>query len=293
MKSIAKIALTIPVDMTKNPTFSKGKLILWGLAVVAILAGLFAVGWEVFYGIVVPQANNISQFSILGLFAFAAFAGLMVNFGPCSLAVLPAYLSFHLGSETKKPELKYPLWHGLKSGFIAAIGVVSFYLLLGVALATLGTELAGYSAQIKLVIAFIIFLLGLALLLDKSPNLKVVDKFRKYVEKVTKKRSRTQSLIGFGVIYGAGGLSCFLPVFLPLVFFPFVSGAFVTSLTSFLIFSSAQGLFLIGATVAVAYGKQGMLAKLAGKTKLMKKIAGGVLILTSLIMFGVFIFLGM
>lgn len=279
--------------MSENTTLTKRTIALWVLAILVVFAMLFIVGWDIFYGFVVPQANNISQFSSFGLFAFAALAGLMVNFGPCSLAVLPAYLSFHLGLEEDADELEHPLAYGLTTGLTAAVGVVGFYLILGLIFAGFGTELAAYSAELKLVVAGLILLLGVALLSGTSIKTGIIEKFKRRIQQITQESARTKGLIGFGVIYAAGGLSCFLPVFLPLVFFPFITGAFATSIVSFLVFSLAQALFLITATVAVAYGKQGILKGLAGKTALMKKIAGWVLVLTALVMFGIFVFLGM
>ncbi len=267
------------------------QIILWILALVVIFAVATIFGWKVFYGYVVPQANNIAVFSTLGLFAFAALAGIMVNFGPCSLAVLPAYMSFYLGMNEENQSA--PVKRSIKLGAIASLGVVGFYIVLGLLFATVGTFLAAYSAQVKLAIAFIILVLGVVLLRGKSPQLPFISRFKDSVSQASKGKTQTISLLGFGVVYGAGGLSCFLPVFLPLVFYPFTGGQFFESVASFIIFALFQAFFLIGATVLVGLGKATILRSMIGKSEMMKKIAGGVLILTSIYMFGIFVFLGM
>jgi len=276
-----------------DQSIAKGKIVLWSTATIITLAVLALVGWELFYGYVVPHAQNPATFSTVGLFGFAALSGLLVNFGPCSLAVLPAYMSFHLGMDADDSTIGYPFWRGLKTGLMAALGVVVFYLVLGSLFAALGTGLAAYSAELKLLVAGIILALGLLLLFGRTVRVKGIDKLQGWMQDVSAGRSRAGKLIGFGAVYAAGGLSCFLPVFLPLVFFPFISGSFVISLVSFVIFSGIQALFLVGVTVAVAYGKREILTGLVGTRKIIERIAGSVLILTALVMLGVFLFLGM
>jgi cytochrome c biogenesis protein CcdA len=276
-----------------NQSMPKGKIVLWSVAALITLAALALIGWELFYGYVVPHAQNPTAFSTIGLFGFAALSGLLVNFGPCSLAVLPAYMSFHLGMDADDSTIGYPFWKGLKTGLMAALGVVVFYLVLGGLFAAVGTRLAAYSAELKLVVAGIILVLGMLLLFGRTVRVTGIDKLQSWMQDVSAGRSRAGKLIGFGAVYAAGGLSCFLPVFLPLVFFPFISGSFVISLVSFVVFSGIQALFLVGVTVAVAYGKREILKGFLGKHKIIERIAGSVLILTALVMLGVFLFLGM
>ncbi|PJE58389.1 MAG: hypothetical protein COU81_00950 [Candidatus Portnoybacteria bacterium CG10_big_fil_rev_8_21_14_0_10_36_7] len=274
--------------MDKNKT---QQIIIWVVALIVIFAVATIFGWKVFYGYVVPQANNIAVFSTLGLFAFAALAGIMVNFGPCSLAVLPAYMSFYLDLNTENQNLS--VGKSARLGTIASLGVVGFYLVLGLAFATAGTFLATYAPQLKLAIAALILILGIMLLRGKSLEFDFISRFKDSVSKASAGRSHIASLLGFGVVYGTGGLSCFLPIFLPLVFFPFVGGQFFESIASFAIFALFQAFFLIGATILVGLGKQTIFHTMIGKAGAMKKIAGAILIATSIYMFGIFVFLGM
>lgn len=266
------------------------RITVWSLAILVIFAAAFAFGWTVFYGYIVPQTNNLASYSALGLFAFAAIAGIMVNFGPCSLAVLSGYMSYYLSLEQNTGR---PAREGAKMGVIASTGLLSFYIILGAAFAGLGTYLAVYSAQLKLVAATIILGLGIYMLAGKNTNPTIIDKLKGYFSKKTRKRSDIWGLIGFGAIYGAGGLSCFLPVFLPLVFFPMLGGQLLESILSFIIFGGFQALFLIGATITIAYGKKKVFMQLAGHSGSVRRLAGIVLIVTALIMYGIYVFLGM
>ena len=279
--------------------------ILWIVAalVLFIVASIF--GWKVLYGIVIPQANNLATFSTIGILIFAFIAGLIANFGPCSLGVLPAYMSFYLGMEDPEgvrqvgpygaggEEKHSPIKRSIKLGIIASLGVFSFFIVLGLLFATIGTFLVGYGVQLKFAVAILILLIGIAFLRGKSINIPLLTSFRDSVNKMSRGRSQTASLFGFGIVYGAGGLACFLPIFLPLVFFPLIGGAFFTSIASFLIFSLAQALFLITVTVFIGKGKHTFFKTMIGKAETMKKVAGGILILTSVWMFAIFLIWGM
>ena len=266
--------------------------IIWILAALTVFIVASIIGWKVLYGFIIPQANNLTTFSTIGILAFAFVAGLIANFGPCSLGVLPAYMSFYLGMEESE-EKHSPIKRSIKLGAIASLGVFSFFIVLGLLFATIGTFLAGYATQLKFVVAILIFLIGIAFLQGKTIHFKFLSSFRNRVRKISQGRSQAVSLFGFGIVYGAGGLMCFLPIFLPLVFFPIIGGEFLVSISSFLVFSLAQALFLIAATVFIGQGKHTFFKTMIGKTETMKKVAGWILILTSVWMFTIFLIWGM
>lgn len=268
------------------------QIILWVVAALVLFVVASIFGWKVLYGIIIPQTNNLAAFSTLGILGFAFIAGLIANFGPCSLGVLPAYMSFYFGMDEGE-EKHSPIKRSIKLGVIASLGVFSFFIVLGLLFATIGTSLTQYVTELKFVVAFLILFIGIAFLRGKSINLPFFSSFKNKVSKMSQGRSQAASLFGFGIIYGAGGLMCFLPIFLPLVFFPLMGGEFLVSILSFLIFSFAQALFLIIVTVFIGQGKHTFFKKIIDKTETMKKIAGGILILTSIWMFAIFLIWGM
>ena len=265
---------------------------IWILAALAIFIVASIFGWKVLYGVIIPQAGNLDTLSTIGIFAFAFIAGLIANFGPCSLGVLPAYMSFYLGMDEKEGKHS-PIKRSIKLGAIASLGVFSFFIILGILLATLGTFVTSYVSQLKFVVALLIFFIGIAFLRGKPVSIPGLASFQNTVNRMSRGHSDGVRLFGFGVVYGAGGLMCFLPIFLPLIFFPLISGKFFTSVVSFLIFSLAQALFLITVTVFIGQGKHTFFKTLIAKTATMKKVAGGILILTSIWMVAIFFIWGM
>ncbi|MFB6226324.1 MAG: heavy-metal-associated domain-containing protein [Candidatus Paceibacteria bacterium] len=53
------------------------------------------------------------------------------------------------------------------------------------------------------------------LLLERDFGFSLISKFKNFINKRIQGENKKSTLIGFGVAYAAGGLSCFLPVFLP------------------------------------------------------------------------------
>ena len=106
------------------------QIILWIAVAIVLFTVASIFGWKVLYGVIIPQTSNLATFSTLGIFAFAFIAGLIANFGPCSLGVLPAYMSFYLGMDEGE-ERHSPIKRSLKLGIIASFGVFSFFIVLG------------------------------------------------------------------------------------------------------------------------------------------------------------------
>ena len=281
-----------PLFYYMSQTNKKLQIILWVVAALILFVVASIFGWKVLYGVIIPQTGNLAAFSTLGILGFAFVAGLIANFGPCSLGVLPAYMSFYLGMDEGE-EKHSPIKKSIKMGAIASLGVFFFFIILGLLFATIGTFLTSYVTQLKFAIAILIFFIGISFMRGKSINLPLLSSFKNRVSKISQGRSQAAGLFGFGIVYGAGGLMCFLPIFLPLVFFPLIGGEFLVSIASFLIFSLAQALFLIAATVFIGQGKHTFFRTMIGKTETMKKVAGGILILTSVWMFAIFFIWGM
>jgi cytochrome c biogenesis protein CcdA len=275
--------------MNKN---KKIEILLWVIVflVIFVVASIF--GWSVLYGVIIPKASNLTALTTLGILGFAFVAGFIANFGPCSLGVLPAYMSFYLGMDEVENNSS-PIKKSIKLGAIASLGAFFFFIVLGLLFASVGTFLTAYASQLKIIVAVLIFFIGLAFWHGKSIRIRGLSSFTNKVGKMSRGRTQAVSLFGFGIVYGAGGLMCFLPIFLPLVFFPIIGGEFLVSIASFLIFSLAQALFLIAATVFIGQGKHTFFKTMIGKTPTMKKVAGGVLILTSIWMFAIFFIWGM
>jgi cytochrome c biogenesis protein CcdA len=97
------------------------------------------------------------------------------------------------------------------------------------------------------------------------------------------KRARSgdgyRSVFAFGVSYAVASLSCTLPVFLTVVATQVTRGTFVGGLVTFVAYGAGMSLVLVGVTIALAFGKQGLIARLRNGGRYISRISGTLLVL--------------
>lgn len=270
----------------KTAQINKASLWLWGVAILAILILIGILGWRGFYGFVIPQASNAATLPLTGVIGFALLAGMLTFFAPCPFAVFPAYAAFFLAS---KEDGGSPKKQALKFAMAASAGVISFYILLGIILASLGTQLAFYTSYLKLGVIALIFVFGLVLLTGKQVPTGFLDS---WINRLSQ-RFKNLGAFGYGIIYAIAGAACFLPVILTIALIPILAGKFVVGLAAFIAYGIAISVMLTMATFILASGKQKLLQTLAGKAIAVKKLSGAILIATALFLVAFYIKTGM
>ena len=252
-----------------------------------LLLGIFMLfillSWIGYFGYLRYAAANVSKIKILPpliLYAFAAFAGVMSFFAPCAIGILPAYLSYYVN--IKEVGDKKAVYYG----GIAALGLSSFYLLLGILTVffgqAVGMTLMLFNREISVVILSIV---GVALLFNLSINVKKYLPFlknKRLSEGALKSKSQERGVFLFGIFYGVEAFMCALLLMVPLVIYPLVGGDLLTSIMSFTIFSLALGACMIGATVLISKSKHILTDRFMASSLMLKRIAGIVMLLTAL-----------
>lgn len=270
----------------KTTQLDKVSLWLWGLAILVIVILIGILGWQGFYGFVIPQASKAATLPLTGVIGFAIIAGFLSFFAPCPFAVFPAYAAFFLSSKERKGS---PKRQALRFAVTASSGVIIFYVLLGLVLASLGTQLAVYTNYLKLGVIAFIFVFGLVLLAGKQlPTVFIGVWTNKLSHKF-----KNWGAFGYGVIYAIAGAACFLPVILTIALIPFISGLFIVGFAAFVSYGLALSAMLTIATFILASGKQKLLQAIAGKGVVIKKLSGVMLIATALFLVAFYIKTGM
>ena len=108
---------------TKATKVNKISLWLWGVALLAIIIFIGILGWQGFYGYVIPQASKAASLPLSGIVGFSLIAGILSFFAPCPFAVFPAYAAFFLASKEGKGS---PRKQALRFAGTASAGVISF-----------------------------------------------------------------------------------------------------------------------------------------------------------------------
>lgn len=189
------------------------------------------------------------------LFDPRAFAlGMVALVNPCGFALLPAYLGYFLGadsgaaSESRLAALNRAQVVALSMsvGFLAVFG------LLGVVLAGTLVHIVGVLPWLTLLLGLGLAALGVAMLTGYEPVLALPK-----LEKGTGSRSIV-SMFLFGVSYALASLACTIGIFLGAVGTSASGHSFLERLGGFVSYGIGMGLLATGLTLAVAFGRKGL-----------------------------------
>ena len=246
------------------------KILLLGVIIIGItlLTRFGLKGWTTF---VVPNLGKLSQFSLPLLLGFAALAGAVSFFSPCAFALFPGYIAFYLGAEKENRD------HPAILGIVAALGVISFFIILSIIFIVVGKGITPYLGYLAPAIGIFLIIMGLILFagytFKSSLIQKVLDKFKS--KDVRSKRN----IYLFGAGYGAVSLGCTLPLLFALIITPFSQGKFLTVFLSLLVYALAMSVLMMAVTYLVAWSEKTLLAKLVKSTATIKKLSGIALII--------------
>ncbi len=189
------------------------------------------------------------------LFDARAFAlGMVALVNPCGFALLPAYLGYFLGMndgsehESRIVALNRAQVVGLSMsvGFLAVFGVF------GLVLAGVFSSIASALAWVTLVMGIGLVILGIAMVAGFKPLVSLPK-----LEKGTGSRS-VASMFLFGVSYALASLTCTIGIFLSAVGTSASGASFAERFGGFVSYGLGMGLMATGLTLAVAFGKKGM-----------------------------------
>lgn len=184
-------------------------------------------------------------------FSIALTAGGLAVVNPCSFPLLPAFLSFYLGSEEQRlPSAPTRALQGLLVGALVAAGFLTVFAVVGLPLSLGLSAIANAVPWLGLATGAALALAGILALVDVGVRLPSRAQPRPRA-----RRSRTAgAMFLFGVGYGAASLGCTLPIFLALV------GASLgaAKLTIFAAYTVGMTLVLMALALAVAFARQGI-----------------------------------
>lgn len=233
------------------------------------------------YNVMMPEAfSNFPLITLSIIFGTAAF------FSPCSFTVLPAYVSHYLTGDKGEPTSQQDLNQakniakGFYFGLIAALGVLTINIIVGLIIAALGSA-APFAKDprqdiplilgVRIVAGLIIAYLGLMTVLGKHLEIPVLPN-------LIGRLSFGKSIFLYGMLYNGAAVGCTGPILLGLILYALTSGSFTSALTAFIIFALTMGILMIILTTLTAIFKNTVAHKLAPLTPAIQKIAGYVMI---------------
>lgn len=181
--------------------------------------------------------------------AFAA--GMVASVNPCGFLLLPAYLSYHLGTEEEgfyeQTAIKR-LGKALLLGGVATAGFVTILTIFGGVIAAGGCGLITVFPFAGVAIGAVMMLLGVYLLAThRTIGIMAASRVT-----VAPKRN-LRNVYSFGIAYAVASLSCTLPIFLVVVGSSLASQGLADSLVQFVGYALGMGSILIAVTIGAAF----------------------------------------
>ena len=210
--------------------------------------------------------------------AFALSAGVITAFNPCGFAMLPAYVSYFVGSSSSdlKPTLAQRLVKAATVGAMVTLGFITVFGLVGIAAGSVRSQINSIVPYVSVVVGVVLVVLGIAMLRGFEPKLAFLNVSR------SSKGAGLRSMYAYGLSYAIVSLSCGFAGFLTAVVTSFQSGSFFGGLRVYIAFALGMGLVLIVLSFAVAFAQQAFVRGLRKVVPYVNRTSGALLILAGL-----------
>ena len=222
--------------------------------------GQFTTGVETVASVGGTLLGNVATALPLG---FAFGAGMVSAVNPCGVALLPAYLGLYLGSSEDHDVQRTVVGRLGRALQVSAFVSLGFVALFGVA----GIGLGIATSAIAQLFPWIGLMVGVLLIVGGGHALEGRTLYTSFGERVadrlgsTSRRASNRGFLAYGLAYGAGSLSCTLPIFLAVVGSTLTVKGFLPSLSQFVLYSLGMGLVITVLTVSMAFFKHATIAR--------------------------------
>lgn len=262
-------------------------LLLFGIIVIAII------GFSIWNNQIVSNIGKLNQFSFYLIIGFAFVAGVISFFSPCGLALLPAFLSYNMAMVDGKQDPRETKKRILKIGIFSALGIITFYIILGIIFSLFGTAIGQYIKYFQYAIAILFVVFGIMLVRNFALSNKLFDKLREKVHSKAISSSGYKGFYIFGFAYGLDIIGCLFPLIAALVLIPIATGNFVVGISAFLSFSLALAITLSVFSYLIIYSKKSLVSDVLKSTKKIKMWMGIGLIIGGVALLFYYTFWGM
>lgn len=189
--------------------------------------------------------------------ALALASGMVAAVNPCGFAMLPAYVTFFLGTEGDRVPGRgesvlraVPVAAAVSLGFVAVFGVV------GIVLRPISSTVQEYAPWATIVIGAGLAVLGVLTLTGRGLQLRVPALDR---------GGRTRglgSMFLYGVSYAVASLTCTIGIFIANIVNAFSRTDFVSGVAVLVAYALGMGLVITALTVAIALARDSVVGLL-------------------------------
>jgi cytochrome c biogenesis protein CcdA len=213
---------------------------------VALVAGLFILLLSV------RDSTEAAVANVAGLLpiGFAFAAGMVASVNPCGFFMLPAYISYHLGTEEEgfyKQSTSRRLSKGLLLGGVTTLGFLVVFAAVGGVISAGGQWLVRVFPYAGVAIGVVMIFVGLYLVITHR-TLGIMAASRVTVSP----QRNMRNVFMYGIVYAIGSLSCTLPIFLVVVGSSLTGQGLLGSLSQFVGYALGMGTILVAVTLGAA-----------------------------------------
>ncbi len=202
------------------------------------------------------------------IFIFYSFTlGIAAFFSPCSVGMLPGYITYYLSKNESQNKLKDSLIFGL----FAILGFFTIFGLAGIILIYIGQILRQYFPIFSFITGILVTLFGISMLIGKEIKINI-PQF---------KGDRSSYI--FGIAYAMGALGCTFPLFATVIFEASNSN-FINGLLILLSYIIGISLLMLITSILVVFSRKLLQEKINYAIPIIKKISAIILIIAGLYM---------
>ncbi len=210
--------------------------------------------------------------------AVAFGAGMLATVNPCGFVMLPAYLSYFLGTAgANDPDPpRIGAGRAIAVGAVVSAGFVSLFAVAGALLSWASVEVYAIAPWLTLIIAVGLVGLGIAMLVGWEPTFALPK-----LEKGGRDRTM-RSMFLFGVSYAIASLGCTLPVFLATVSGTIRRHNLASGLVVYLAYALGMAVVMMTLTVAIAGARVSLVRGLRRVMPYVSRVAGALVVVAGL-----------
>ena len=209
-------------------------------------------------------------------FGFAFAAGAVAAFNPCGFALLPAYLSYFLGTDAVADAGGTPrrVGRALRVAAAVSVGFVAVFGLAGIAITQASITVQRVTPWISIVLGLLLVPMGVAMALGWEPKLSLPRLGRRGTGGDDRGLA---AMAWFGASFATVSLSCTIPAFLVAVVSTFEQGDTAAGLAVFAAYSAGMAAVVGTLTVAMALAQRALVARIRRALPYVQRVAGALL----------------
>ncbi len=199
----------------------------------------------------------VANWASLLPFGYAFGAGMVTTVSPCGIAMLPAYVSLHLGERDEDFWARSSLKRGARAlalSGVVTLGFVVFFGVMGAVLKLGGQFLLTFIPWIAVLIGVALIFTGIYLIAGGHLYTNLPARLAGRLSNLG--GARIKGFLIFGIAYGIAALSCTLPVFLVVVGSALAMRGFTLGLLQFVSYAMGMGFVIAIVTLGLALFKE-------------------------------------